>query len=147
MNLNIIPNVAIFLILMLGNVASAVDNPDAPNLVADFEARERPLVETIEDVAGYREGLLAYTDYLEFLDKELNAVYKTVQSRLPQENQRQLKQSQISWLRYRDLEFALIEATWTKDDFGTSSGMTRGQHKAAIVRARVIQLMHYTTSL
>lgn len=147
MPLRIVFYIAGFSMFLLSSLAAALDNPDAPNLVADFEARERPLVETIEDVAGYREGLLAYTDYLEFLDKELNAVYKTVQSRLPQENQRQLKQSQISWLRYRDLEFALIEATWTKDDFGTSSGMTRGQHKAAIVRARVIQLMHYTTSL
>lgn len=147
MPLRIVFYIAGFSMFLLSSLAAALDNPDAPNLVADFEARERPLVETIEDVAGYREGLLAYTGYLEFLDKELNAVYKTVQSRLPQENQQQLKQSQISWLRYRDLEFALIEATWTKDDFGTSSGMTRGQHKAAIVRARVIQLMHYTTSL
>lgn len=147
MPLRIVFYIAGFSMFLLSSLAAALDNPDAPNLVADFEARERPLVETIKDVAGYREELLAYTGYLEFLDKELNAVYKTVQSRLPQENQQQLKQSQISWLRYRDLEFALIEATWTKDDFGTSSGMTRGQHKAAIVRARVIQLMHYTTSL
>lgn len=141
-----ISNIACFLML-LSSLAYSIDNPDAPDLVSEFESREQPLIEVADNSTGYRDALLAYTSYLEFLDKELNLVYKAVQSKLPKEKQQQLKQSQVSWLKYRDLEFKLIEDTWTKDDFGTSSAVTRGQHKAAIVRARVIQLMHYARSL
>lgn len=105
------------------------------------------MIDAAENATGYRDGLLAYTSYLEFLDKELNTAYKTVRAKLPEDKQQQLKLSQVSWLKYRDLEFNLIENTWTKDGYGTSSSVARGQHKAAIVRARIIQLMHYTRSL
>lgn len=129
---------------LFSSSVNAIDNPDAPDLVSEFEVREKPLIDSAENSAGYRPSLVAYTDYLEFLDKELNVIYKTLQAKLPIDKQQQLKQSQIAWLKYRDLEFALIESTWTKADFGTSSSITRGQFKAAIVRNRIIQLMHYT---
>ena len=147
MHIRMALSLASFLMLLVSSLAYSIDNPDAPDLVSEFESREQPLIEAADNSTGYRDALLAYTSYLEFLDKELNVVYKAVQSKLPKEKQQQLKQSQVSWLKYRDLEFKLIEDTWTKDDFGTSSAITRGQHKAAIVRARVIQLMHYTRSL
>lgn len=126
------------------NFANAIDNPDLPDLVAEFETREKPLLESAVNTNGYRASLVAYTDYLNFLDKELNTAYKNLQAKLPADKQQQLKQSQVAWLKYRDLEFALIENAWTKADFGSSSSITRGQFKANIVRDRAIQLMHYT---
>lgn len=129
--------------VIFGSVAHAIDNPDAPDLVTEFETREKPLLDSAENTNGYRASLVAYTDYLNFLDKELNAVYKNLHAKLPADEQQQLKQSQVTWLKYRDLEFALIENTWTKADFGSSSSIARGQFKANIVRDRVIQLMHY----
>lgn len=135
---------AIALILaIVSNFANAIDNPDAPELVAEFETREQPLLDSAENTNGYRASLVAYTEYLNFLDKELNAAYKNLQAKLPADKKQQLKLSQLAWLKYRDLEFALIENTWTKADFGSSSNITRGQFKANIVRDRVIQLMHY----
>lgn len=127
--------------------ANAIDNPDAPDLVAEFKVREKPLINAAEASAGYHPGLVTYTNYLEFLDKELNGIYKTLRAKLPADKQRQLKQSQIAWLKYRDLEFALIDKTWVPADFGSSSSITRGQFKANIVRERVIQLMHYARAL
>lgn len=128
--------------------AFAIDNPDAPDLIAAFEVKEKSFIAALENPNnGYRENLVAYTDYQEFLDKELNVVYKTLQAKLPKDNQQQLKQAQLNWLKYRDLEFTLIENTWTKEAFGSSSSITRGQYKATIVRTRVIQLMHYAKAI
>lgn len=139
---------AAVLLMMLGNLSYAIDNPDAPDLIAAFEAKEKPILATAENPDnGYRASLVAYTDYLTFLEKELNTVYKALQSKLPKDKQDGLKQSQVNWLKYRDSEFFLIEGVWTKENFGSSSSITRGQYKASIVRDRVIQLMQYTKSV
>lgn len=135
--------ISALVLAIVSGFANAIDNPDAPDLVAEFETREKSLLDSAENSSGYRASLMAYTDYLNFLDKELNAVYKNLQAKLPADKQQKLKQSQVAWLKYRDLEFTLIENTWTKADFGSSSSITRGQFKANIVRDRVIQLMHY----
>lgn len=127
------------------NWAFAIDNPDAPDLVAEFKAREQSLIAAAENPNnGYRDYLLAYTNYLEFLDEELNTVYQNLRSKLPEDQKKQLKDSQVNWIKYRDLEFTFIENTWTKADFGSSSSISRGQYKASVVRNRVIQLMHYS---
>lgn len=129
--------------MLFGVAANAIDNPDAPDFIVEFETREAPLLDSTENSNGYRESLAAYTEYLIFLDKELNVVYKHLQAKLPADKQAQLKQSQVAWLKYRDLEFSLIDNTWEKSAFGSSSSITRGQFKTTIVRDRVIQLMHY----
>lgn len=135
---------AILVLVLFSNFTFAIDNPDAPDLIAEFEAREKPLIAAIEKPTNTTgDYSVAYANYLKFLDKELNTVYKTLRTKLPADKQQQLKASQVSWIKYRDLEFAFIDSTWTNKDFGTSSGISRGQYKAGVVRDRVIQLMHY----
>ena len=137
--------VTVFILLSLSNITFAIDNPDAPDLVAEFKAREKSLIAAAENPNnGYRDYLLAYTSYLEFLDKELNTVYQNLRSKLPEDQKKQLKDSQVNWIKYRDFEFEFIENTWTKADFGSSSSISRGQYKVSVVRSRVIQLMHYS---
>lgn len=136
--------IAALTLVLLSNLTFAIDNPDAPNLIAEFEAREKPLIAAIEKPTNTTgDYAVFYASYLKFLDKELNTVYKTLRTKLPEDKQKQLKASQVSWIKYRDLEFAFIDNTWTNKDFGTSSGISRGQYKASVVRDRVIQLMHY----
>lgn len=131
--------------LTFSNDANAVDNPDSPDLISAFEVKEKPLLIAAENPQnGYRENLIAYTNYLDFLDKELNSIYQMLREKLPSDRQQNLKDSQISWLKYRDLEFEFIENNWEKGDFGISSSVTRGQFKANIVRNRVLVLMNYT---
>jgi uncharacterized protein YecT (DUF1311 family) len=131
-------------LMLFSNLALAIDNPDAPDLISQFETREKPFIAAIEKPSNTSSDYsAAYSNYLKFLDKELNTVYKTLRTKLPEDKQKQLKASQVSWLKYRDLEFSFIDGTWTNKDFGTSSGISRGQYKASIVRNRVIQLMHY----
>ncbi len=139
----LLPSIVVFIGLFFTTPANAIDNPDAPDLIAEFEAREKPLIKKAHEAAGYNPGIIAYRDYLNFLDKELNVIYKTLHAKLPAEQQRQLKQSQLAWLKHRDLEFSLIDNTWKQPDFGSSSSITRGQFKASLIRSRIIQLMHY----
>lgn len=136
--------VAAFALILFSNPSFAIDNPDAPDLVAQFESREKPFITAIEKPSNTTADYsVAYTNYLKFLDKELNTIYKTLRTKLPEEKQKQLKASQLSWIKYRDLEFVFIDNTWTNKDFGTSSAISRGQYKAGVVRSRVVQLMGY----
>ena len=138
------PAIAAFTLMLLSNLSFAIDNPDAPDLIAEFETREKPFITAIEKPSNTTSDYsVAYANYLKFLDKELNATYNTLRKKLPEEKQKQLKTSQLSWIKYRDLELKFIDATWTNKDFGTSSAISRGQYKLNVVRDRVIQLMHY----
>lgn len=136
--------IAALTLMLFNNLALAIDNPDAPNLIAEFETREKPFITAIEKPSNTTSDYsIAYSNYLKFLDKELNTVYKTLRTKLPEDKQKKLKASQLSWLEYRDLEFTFIDSTWTNKDFGTSSVVSRGQYKTSVVRNRVVQLMHY----
>lgn len=136
--------IAALTLMLFSNLTMAIDNPDAPDLIAEFEIREKPFIVAIEKPSNTTADYsVAYTNYLNFLDKELNTVYKTLRTKLSEDKQKQLKVSQVSWLKYRDLEFAFIDSTWTNKDFGNSSVISRGQYKASVVRNRVVQLMHY----
>lgn len=131
-------------LMLFSNLTFAIDNPDAPDLIAEFETREQAFMVAIEKQSNTTNDYsVAYSNYLKFLDKELNTVYKTLRTKLLEDKQKQLKASQVSWLKYRDLEFTFVDSTWTNKDFGTSSGISRGQYKASVIRSRVIQLMHY----
>ena len=132
-------------LILFSNPSFAVDNPDAPDLVAQFETREKPFIAAIEKPSNTTADYsVAYANYLKFLDKELNTIYKTLRTKIPEEKQKQLKTSQINWIKYRDLEFTFIDNTWTHKNFGTSSAISRGQYKAGVVRSRVVQLMGYS---
>lgn len=140
--------IATLTFMFFSNPIFAIDNPDAPDLIAEFEVRERPFIIAIENPNNTSQDYAAaYTSYLKFLDKELNTVYPILRKKLPQAQQKHLKAAQISWIKHRDLEFAFIDKTWTNIDSGTSSSISRGQYKATVVRTRVIQLMHYAKTL
>lgn len=134
-------------VVLFSNLTFAIDNPDAPDLLAEFELREKSFVAAIEKPTNTTTDYsIAYANYQDFLDKELNKVYKTLRTMLPADKQKQLKTSQVSWLKYRDLEFAFIDSTWNNIDFGSSSVISRGQYRASLIRNRVVQLMHYANA-
>ena len=140
-------SIAALTLVLFSNLTFAVDNPDAPDLIAEFTAREKPFLAAIQKPTNTTTDFsIAYANYQEFLDKELNKVYKTLRKDLPADKQKQLKASQVSWLKYRDLEFAFIDSTWNNIDFGSSSAISRGEYRASILRSRVVQLMHYAES-
>ena len=127
--------------------AFAIDNPDAPDYIGEFQARSKVHLDAINKPDNSnRAYLVAYDDYRIFLDKELNKAYRLLLSKLPKDRQAELKTSQRNWIKYRDAEFELIKNNWTRADFGSSAGISRGAYRCSVIKDRVIQLLHYVKS-
>ena len=124
--------------------AWAVDNPDAPDYVADFESRILPYEEYIHKEASttfdYSKG---YRELYGVLDKELNSAYKQLMSRLPKESKNKLRLSQKQWMKFRDSEFIFISNNFNKANFGSSSTISRGNYRTSIVKSRIMELLWY----
>lgn len=123
--------------------AWGIDNPDVPDLVADFHARARPLEDRWSAAAGGPGEGPASQAYLQFLDQELNQAYRALMTRLPAASRRALVRSQQHWLAYRDAEVRFIDANWTAGSFGTSASISRADYQASLVRQRVLTLLSY----
>ena len=124
--------------------AYAIDNPDAPDLIGEFEKREIIYLTAVDNPKNSTRGfLVAYDNYLIFLDEELNKAFEVTKSNLQEARRPELTAAQLHWIKYRDAEFELIKNTWTRKDFGSSAGISRGDYRTSIVRNRVIQLLHY----
>jgi len=133
-------------LLLMGLVVGsyAIDNPDAPDLIGEFEKRESIYLTAIDNPENStRDYLVAYDNYLIFLDEELNKASEVIKLKLPEERKSELIAAQLNWIKYRDAEFEFIKNTWTRKDFGSSAGISRGDYRASIVKDRVIQLLHY----
>lgn len=124
--------------------ALAIDNPDAPDLTAAFQARAKPLEDRIGEAAGGGPALAqANAAYAQFLDAELNQAYAQLQAQLKPADRRALTQAQRRWLRFRDAEDQFIDHNWTPQNFGSSSALSRAGYRAMVVRQRVLALLAY----
>ena len=126
----------------------ALDNPDKPNYVAEFEARIKPLENYVQSKArSNREYAEGYTALLEALDKELNIAYKNLIKKLPKENQKILRLSQKHWLNFRDAEIAFLSDQFTRENYGSSSVITRGTYISTLIKSRIKSLLWYRKAL
>ncbi len=124
--------------------AYAIDNPDAPDYLGQFASREKQYIEKINDPKNTDKAyLIAYDDYLLFLDQELNSAYKLLMTKLPEGQREAFKGSQKKWIQFRDAEFGYINGNWTRESFGSSAGISRGAYRSDIVKNRVLQMLHY----
>lgn len=127
-----------------GPACLAIDNPDAPDRVAEFRARAQVFERRIGDSAGsLRQTETAYAEYERFLDGELSQAYRALAERLGDAQRISLEKSQRRWLAYRDAEFRFIDDNWTLAQFGTSAALSRGAYRASILRDRAIALLQY----
>lgn len=124
----------------------ALDNPDAPDYLAAIEGKEKPFLEQIENVEGYRETLIAYNEYHVFLESEINSLNQQLNQKLPNSKKVLLINSQKQWIEFKESEFELIDEVWDRNLSGSSSAMVRGKYKAKILRARVLELIGYMKS-
>lgn len=133
--------------LLLAGVSApsgAIDNPDAPNYVADFQQRAQKFEAAINQQAGTsQDSLSAYADYEQFLDQELNKTYKLLLTKLGAAQQAKIKESQRAWVKYRDAEFNFIAQNWTTKNFGSSAVLSRGAYRTSLIRDRVLLLLNY----
>lgn len=123
--------------------AYAIDNPDAPDYVAEFSEQADALESDMLDAADRTERAKASGTYNDFLDAQLNGAYRRLIKRLPAEQREQLQTSQRQWLVFRDAELAFIEGNWVPERFGSSYSLSRSQYRAGVVRARIEQLLWY----
>lgn len=127
-----------------GTACFAIDNPDAPDLVGDFQARAQAFESRIGAAAGStREATAAYAEYERFLDAELGQAYRALAAKLGAAERASLEKAQERWLAYRDAEFRFIEDNWTFDRFGTSAALSRGAYRTSIVKERALALLQY----
>jgi len=129
--------------LALTASALAIDNPDTPDIVAQFEARAQPFEARIGEAASVRETALANGAYQRFLDGELNQAYQALAGKLGPTERAALARSERSWLSYRDREFAFIDQNWTPEHFGLSAALSRGDYRSALVKQRTVTLLQY----
>jgi uncharacterized protein YecT (DUF1311 family) len=122
----------------------AIDNPDAPDYIREFEARSGKFDEKLrEQGRNTRDTTEAYAEYERFLEHELNRAYAALVKSVAAEPRKRLVQSQRRWIQYRDAEFSFIGENWTVERFGTSSAISRGAYRATIIKDRTVTLLHY----
>ncbi len=113
-------------------------------LITEFKSRAQVFEKEINKPDNSpRDYLIAYDHYQTFLDKELNKAYQLLRSKLPSPQATDLKKSQQNWIKFRDAEFKLIKNNWTKKNFGSSAGISRGTYRCSIIENRITQLLHY----
>ena len=124
----------------------AIDNPDAPDLLAAFQAHAQPLEARRSETAGGPGQAAAARAYAAFLEAELNQAYQALLPQLARPARAALVLSQRQWLRFRDAEGAFIDGHWVAPDFGSSAALSRADHRAELVRQRVWSLLAYRQS-
>ncbi len=123
--------------------AFAIDNPDTVDYIAQFTNKSQVYLNKIDDVTGYRATLIAYDDYYEFLNVELEDNYQMLLEQLPKEQRKSLELSQKKWRVFQKNEAEFIQNQWAKVNYGSASSISRGSYKCEIVKARLIQILHY----
>jgi uncharacterized protein YecT (DUF1311 family) len=135
---------AITLIGLAAAPSFGVDDPDAPDLMADFQHRASTYEARINANAGRTyEVVEAYADYQRFLDAELTKDYAALAQKLAPAPRAMLIESQRRWLAYRDAGFRFIDGNWTQGQFGTSAALSRGAYRSSIVKERITALIQY----
>jgi uncharacterized protein YecT (DUF1311 family) len=117
--------------------------------LGDFE-RGRKLMEEKTDIDRKIDALLkrdsttqgmsaAMIEGYRLWDNELNRVYKELSAKLPTSQKRQLQASQRLWIAWRDAEFKLIDAMYSKVQ-GSMSQADRRYDRMEIVHQRALEL-------
>jgi len=137
---------AILILFLVGCSISAyaIDNPDAPDYVANFLERAKVYEDDIQQTPHTTQGYItAYARYEDFLNDELDSAYNQLMARLGDEAGRALSNSQKQWFRYRNQEFEFIARNWTHASFGSAAVISRGDYRANIINNRIVQLLRY----
>ncbi|VAW71440.1 hypothetical protein MNBD_GAMMA10-3231, partial [hydrothermal vent metagenome] len=136
--------VMIFIACAGSGTVLGIDNPDSPDLVAQFKERAKVHEKIINNPDLPNVALISvYADYQRFLDEELNKAYRGLRAELAEPQKQALKISQQNWLKFRDAEFKFINDNWVRENFGSSVYLSRGMYKSTIIENRVLHLLYY----
>lgn len=133
----------VLVLLLVCGTAGAVDNPDAPDYLGAFHHRMQTYQQRIDRAQTTADMSQASVAEAKALDQELNTAYQKLMHRLSPAQQSALRASQRRWLKYRDAEFAFLNKTFTRQSHGTSSVLTVGHARNALVYERAEELWGY----
>ena len=130
--------------LLCGTTAWTLDNPDAADLMYQFESGSAQYLESIEKTEHTETGMLcAYATYQAFLEQELDHHYQRLLTQVDLPSRQALRESQHRWRQWRKYELRFIDSNWTPANFGSSSRITRAASRTLLLRHRIIELIHY----
>ena len=121
-----------------------------PAIVCAQETRQHPIDKALEictEKNPHTGGMVSCTEtaYKKW-DQELNKNYQTLMSKLKPAGKQLLRAAQLSWIRYRDNEFKLIDSIY--DDIpGTMYIPMRVDEKMQIVKQRALALSSHVDML
>ena len=108
--------------------------------------KKHPIDKALEDCMDKAPSTFATRDCddkaLEMWDKELNKVYRELAAKLDPEGKTALKAAQTEWIRYRDEEYKLTDAIYSKQQ-GSMYLWMAVDHRVGIVRQRAEALQFY----
>lgn len=79
---------------------------------------------------------------LESWDRELNRVYNELARKMDPKDKQALKAAQTEWIKYRDVEYVLIDSIYSHLE-GTMYIPMRVEARTRIVRERALVVNHY----
>ncbi len=130
--------------LLYTNIASGIDNPDAPDYKGIFLIKAAKYEkEILQGCTTNKDYTQAYTEYEIFLNRELKNTYDILLESVDKDAREALIKSQQEWLEYQNSTFEFIALNWRKETFGSSSLISRGDYRTTIVKNRIILLCDY----
>jgi hypothetical protein len=121
-------------------LASAVDNPDAPDEIGEFRQRSAPFEQAVSEAAGGAASA-ELGAWIEFLEAELTQAEAALDAALPDSERPRLQRAQAAWRKQTIADEALARAVWTRERVGSSASLALGLERAAALQQRVELLL------
>lgn len=131
---------ALILALLWPLSATSIDDPESPDLVAEFQARSSSLESAVADAAG-GDISVELGAWIQFLEEELDLANAELAAALPCAERELLARSQAAWRKMQDAEIEFARALWTQERFGSSFRLSIGLSRASNLEFRIQQLL------
>lgn len=135
---------AVLALMLAAGAALAVDNPDRPDRLGQFETRCQAFERQVSAAASTLATVRALGDYRLFLDQELARAQADLSAALPSPALRDaLARSQRNWVAFRDADFDFIRDAISPERQGSSAAVAAGQLRNLVLKSRVQELLGY----
>lgn len=127
-------------LLVCAPIVGAVDNPDAPDYLGEFQARAAAYEHAVAEAAG-GSASAEIGAWIAFLESELTQAQEALSALIPVDEQSRLQRAQSHWRAHFDADKELIRTIWSRERAGSSAALTAGMERAAALQQRVEFLM------
>jgi uncharacterized protein YecT (DUF1311 family) len=124
---------------------------DVPEFLPDDQENKAHLIDKLTDECLAKDQTTAgmvncFHEACELWDAELNKVYNQLRVQLNPEQKEALKAAQVEWIKYRDLNFAMIESIYGSLE-GTMYTPMKIADRADFIKKRTLELESYAELL